>query len=87
MNTENITTAAEVTAEAIQTAETVDLSATEITGTAEAIETTGTSLEFEPSNFVDNLGYMGSGMLGIFVVIGIIVGITYILNAVSKKKQ
>ena len=41
---------------------------------------------FNPKNFVDNLGYMGSGMLGIFVVIGIIVTITYILNAFSKKK-
>ena len=41
---------------------------------------------FNPKNFIDNLGYMGSGMLGIFVVIGIIVTITYILNATSKKK-
>ena len=41
---------------------------------------------FNPKNFVDNLGYMGSGMLGIFVVIGIIVTITYILNGISKKK-
>lgn len=41
---------------------------------------------FHPENFVDNLGYMGSGMLGIFLVIGIIVAITYLLNAISKKK-
>ena len=41
---------------------------------------------FKAENFVKNLGYMGSGMLGIFVVIGIIVGITYILNAITRKK-
>ena len=41
---------------------------------------------FNPENFIKNLGYMGSGMLGIFVVIGIIVTITYILNGLSKKK-
>ena len=36
---------------------------------------------FNPSNFVDNLGYMGAGMLGIFVVIGLIIVTTYVLNA------
>jgi hypothetical protein len=42
---------------------------------------------FKPVNFVSNLQYMGSGMLGIFVVIGIIVAITYILNAITRKKK
>ena len=28
--------------------------------------------KFEPSNFTSNLSYMGLGMLGIFVVIGVI---------------
>ena len=52
-----------------------------------AAETTeAAKLTFTPENFVKNLGYMGSGMLGIFVVIGIIVTITYILNAVTRKK-
>ena len=41
---------------------------------------------FQPQNFVDNLSHMGNGMLGIFVVIGIIVSITYILNSISRKK-
>ena len=27
---------------------------------------------FEPMNFVENLRYMGLGMLGIFIVIGVI---------------
>ena len=35
--------------------------------------------------FVDNLKYMGQGMLGIFVVIGIIVIFTSILAKVSSK--
>lgn len=44
-------------------------------------------MEFTPVNFVNNLQYMGLGMLGIFVVIGIIVAATYALNAVFKSKK
>lgn len=40
---------------------------------------------FEPGNFVDNLQYMGIGMLGIFVVIGVIMGVTVALNKLFKK--
>ncbi len=39
---------------------------------------------FEPQNFINNLGYMGQGMLGIFIVIGIIALVTVILSKVSK---
>ncbi len=39
---------------------------------------------FHPSAFLDNLGYMGSGMLGIFVSIGIIVLVTMLLNKLTK---
>ncbi len=35
---------------------------------------------FEPVNFVDNLKYMGIGMLVIFVVIGIIILTTMMIN-------
>ena len=42
---------------------------------------------FEPMNFVTNLKYMGLGMLGIFVVIGIIAGVTCLLAAMSKRKK
>ena len=35
---------------------------------------------FNPMNFVKNVGYMGAGMLGIFVVIGLIIITTVILN-------
>ncbi|MBQ9168394.1 MAG: hypothetical protein IJX67_08325 [Oscillospiraceae bacterium] len=45
-------------------------------------------IEFNPGNFVSNLGYMGTGMLGIFIVIALIMGVTTALNkAFSGKKQ
>lgn len=37
-----------------------------------------------PMAFVDNLYYMGMGMLGIFVSIGIIVLVTILLNKFTK---
>ena len=36
------------------------------------------------SNFVDNLPYMGKGMLGILIVMGIIILITVLLNKIFK---
>lgn len=42
---------------------------------------------FTPMAFVDNLKYMGLGMLGVFAAIGIIVGLTYLLNKVFKDKD
>lgn len=41
---------------------------------------------FEPMNFVENLRYMGLGMLGIFIVIGVITLLTIILNKVTEQK-
>ena len=41
-------------------------------------------MEFNLMNFVDNLYYMGVGMLGIFLVIGVIIGITMLLNKFTK---
>lgn len=40
---------------------------------------------FEPINFIKNLSYMGLGMLGIFVVIGLIAGVTVLLNDTTAK--
>ncbi len=37
-------------------------------------------------NFVYNLKYMGLGMLGIIIVIGVIILITMFLNKVTEKK-
>lgn len=42
--------------------------------------------KFEPQNFVANLGYMGAGMLGIFIVIGIIILATVLLNKLFREK-
>lgn len=43
-------------------------------------------LKFDPGAFIENLPYMGKGMLGIGVVIGLIIVVTLILNATTKKK-
>ena len=44
-----------------------------------------TEIFFEPMNFVSNLQYMGIGMLVIFVVIGIIMLATSLLNRFFSK--
>ena len=44
-------------------------------------------MNFQPYNFVKNLVYMGEGMLGIFIVIGIIVLLTMLLNKLTSKKE
>lgn len=44
-------------------------------------------MEFEPMNFVENLSYMGEGMLCIFIVIGVIIAITSLLNLVTRPKK
>ncbi len=43
-------------------------------------------MQFTPMNFVDNLTYMGLGMLGIFVVIGIIILVTAALGRIFGLK-
>ncbi len=42
---------------------------------------------FEPLNFIYNLKYMGTGMLAIFVVIGLLVVITGALNDFLARKE
>ena len=42
---------------------------------------------FEPYQFVENLKYMGVGMLGVFMIIGIIVASTYIIGKATVKKD
>ena len=61
-----------------EAAETVSEVATEA---AEALR-----YSIEPMNFVNNLPYLISGMLGIFAVIGVIIVATVILNKVTSKK-
>ena len=45
------------------------------------------AFDFTPEKFIENLSYMGWGMLGIFIVIGIIVASTFLLNFIFKKKK
>ena len=38
---------------------------------------------FEPYQFVENLRYMGIGMLGVFIIVGIIIASTYAIGALT----
>ena len=42
---------------------------------------------FEPTAFVENLKYMGIGMVGVFLIIGIIVLATSVLKKATTKKE
>ncbi len=42
-------------------------------------------MNINPLNFVSNLKYMVGGMIGIFVVIGIIIIATMVINKVFSK--
>ena len=59
---------------------------------AEDVTTTGTvdesdsTIEFHPENFMSSLSYMGTGMIGIFIVIGLIVLATVLLNKLFSDK-
>ncbi len=44
-------------------------------------------MTFNPMAFVENLKYMGIGMLVIFIVIGLIIGVTVLLNAIFSRKK
>ncbi len=42
---------------------------------------------FNPMSFVTNLKYMGIGMLGVFMIIGIIIAATYIIGVATSDKK
>ena len=44
------------------------------------------NLDFNPMAFVENLQYMGIGMLVIFVIIGVIILATTLINKIFSKK-
>ena len=44
-------------------------------------------MEFNPMGFVENLRYMGVGMLGVFIIIGIIIAATYIIGKITSKSS
>ena len=37
-------------------------------------------MKFQPGEFIDNLKYMGIGMLGVFMIVGIIIIATYAIG-------
>ena len=45
------------------------------------------NIVFDPIQFVNNLKYMGVGMLGVFVIIGVIVLATYAIGYFTGKKK
>ena len=49
---------------------------------AAAAAGTATKIAFDPVKFVENLRYMGIGMLVIFMIIGIIILTTLVINKV-----
>lgn len=53
----------------------------------EASEEASEESEDEPVGFMGNIKYMGLGMVGIFLVIGVVILITVVLNAVTSKKK
>lgn len=44
-------------------------------------------LFFEPEHFVENLSYMGKGLIGIFTIVLVIVAATLILNIATMKRK
>ena len=44
-------------------------------------------MQFELMEFVNNLKYMGVGMLGVFIIVGIIVAATYGIGKLTEKKD
>lgn len=62
-----------------------------LTGTAPTEATAAATeaaaqLGFQPMNFVNNLQYMGVGMLTIFIVIGVIILATLLINKIFSGK-
>jgi len=45
------------------------------------------NLKWDPMQFIYNLKYMGIGLLGIFIVIGVIIGATVLLTRTPEKKD
>jgi hypothetical protein len=43
------------------------------------------SFFFKPFKFVENLKYMGIGMLGVFIIVGIIMIATYLTSYLTNK--
>lgn len=44
-------------------------------------------MEFHPAGFLTNLKYMGIGMLGVFLIVGIIICATYAIAAYTNQRK
>lgn len=44
-------------------------------------------MTFNPINFISNIRFLAVGMLSIFIVIGIIILVTVLLNKIFSKKD
>ena len=90
MNELEKTTVEEIISEedAVIEEETIEEAVEEIAAeeTEEVVTTTGIDLSFDPNGFTRNIDKMGKGMLGIFVVIGIIIIVTSILSKIKTKE-
>ena len=42
-------------------------------------------MQFNPMEFIYNLKYMGVGLIGVFLIVGIIVAATYGIGKLSEK--
>ena len=42
---------------------------------------------FEPIRFIENLKYMGIGMLGVFIIVGIIIAATYLIGYTTRTNK
>lgn len=51
------------------------------------VPTEAPELVFQPEKFLDMLGYMGKGMLVIFVIIGVIILATMLINKTFSNKN
>ena len=51
------------------------------------ISAMASNIDINPMAFVDNLYYMGMGMLGIIIVMGVLIAITTLLNKIFSKSN
>ena len=42
-------------------------------------------LYFQPGEFISNLKFMGAGMIGVFIVIGVIIAAVAVINKLGNK--
>jgi len=80
------TGAADAIAEAESAAEADETVPAEETETAEDAEDDSKTF-FNPLNFLTNMKYMGVGMLCIIIVMGVLIGVTVLLNKVTAPKE